>query len=63
MTKNHLPAAIDNKDTIKPLQLNGEYIRDEIEQATYTRKLLEIFTEEGVDSALVFNCPVPRTPT
>jgi hypothetical protein len=34
-------------------RLNGDYIRDEAEQATYLRELLEIFTEEGVDSAFV----------
>jgi len=44
-----------DKDTIKPLRLNGDYIRDEEEQARYVRELLEIFTEEGVDSALVFS--------
>src|SRR6185437_9469762 len=43
-----------DKDTIKPLRLNGDYIRDEAEQATYLRELLEIFTAEGVDSAFVF---------
>jgi hypothetical protein len=43
-----------DKDTIKPLRLNGDYIRDEKEQATYLRELLEIFTEEGVDSTFVF---------
>jgi hypothetical protein len=41
-------------DTIKPLRLNGDYMRDEAEQATYLRELLQIFTEEGVDSAFVF---------
>jgi hypothetical protein len=43
-----------DKDTIKPLRLNGDSIRDEAEQARYVRELLEIFTAEGVDSAFVF---------
>jgi hypothetical protein len=34
-----------------PVRLNGEYVRDEQEQATYLRELLEVFTEEGVDAA------------
>jgi hypothetical protein len=41
-------------DAVIPLRLNGEYTRDEDEQATYVRELLEIFTAEGVDSAFVF---------
>lgn len=41
-------------DTALPLRLDGDYTRDEDEQATYLRELLEIFTEEGVDSAFVF---------
>lgn len=36
-----------------PLRLKGEYIRDEDEQATYLRELLDIFDAEGVDSAFV----------
>ena len=35
----------------KPIRLNGDYIRDEAEQATYLRELLAIFTAEGVDTA------------
>jgi hypothetical protein len=41
-------------DTALPLGLDGDYIRDEAEQATYLRELLDIFTEEGIDSAFVF---------
>lgn len=37
----------------QPLGLDGDYVRDEAEQATYLRELLEIFTSEGVDSAFV----------
>ena len=43
-----------DKDAIIPLRLDGEYIRDEDEQAREVRELLEIFTQEGVDSAFVF---------
>lgn len=34
-----------------PVRLNGEYVRDEEEQARYLRELVEIFTAEGVDAA------------
>ncbi|WP_420799422.1 hypothetical protein [Ktedonospora formicarum] len=34
-----------------PVRLKGDYIRNEQEQATYLRELLDIFTAEGVDSA------------
>ncbi|MEV4052508.1 hypothetical protein AB0J55_15105 [Amycolatopsis sp. NPDC049688] len=34
-----------------PVRLNGEYVRDEEEQARYLRELVAIFTEEGVDAA------------
>ena len=51
-----------DKDTIKPLLLNGDYIRDEAEQATYLRELLEIFTAEGVDSAFVFTFALYQLP-
>ena len=40
-------------DNNRPICLNGDYIRDEAEQATYLRELLEIFTAEGVDTAFV----------
>ncbi|WP_437287439.1 hypothetical protein [Sorangium sp. So ce406] len=39
--------------TATPLGLNGEYARDEAEQATTLRELLEIFEAEGVDAAFV----------
>jgi hypothetical protein len=41
-------------DTGVPTRLDGEYERDEAEQATTVRELLEIFDAEGVDSAFVF---------
>jgi hypothetical protein len=41
-------------DTAIPLGLDGEYVRDEAEQARYVRELLEVFAQAGVDSAFVF---------
>lgn len=38
-------------DNNTPIQLDGDYIRDEAEQAIYLRELLDIFTAEGVDTA------------
>ncbi|MGH7652417.1 MAG: hypothetical protein ACREMS_11330, partial [Gemmatimonadaceae bacterium] len=38
----------------RPARLKGEYIRDDIEQATYLRELLDVFESEGVDSAFVY---------
>lgn len=40
-------------DGTTPVRLNGDYIRDEQEQATYLSELLDIFTAEGVDAAFV----------
>ncbi len=37
-------------DNTTPIALDGDYIRDETEQATYLRELLDIFTAEGVDT-------------
>jgi hypothetical protein len=34
--------------------LKGELVRDEAEQATYLRELLEVFDSEGVDAAFVY---------
>lgn len=38
-------------DGTTPVRLNGDYLRDEQEQATYLRELLDIFVAEGVDAA------------
>jgi len=51
-----------DKDAVIPLRLNGDNIRDEEEQARYVRELLEIFTEEGVDSAFVFTFVLYQLP-
>ena len=40
--------------TAMPAGLNGDYVRDEAEQATYIRELLEIFDAVGIDSTFVF---------
>jgi hypothetical protein len=41
-------------DDGRPERLNGEYARDEAEQATYLRELLEVFASEGIDAAFVY---------
>ncbi|HKQ72452.1 MAG TPA: hypothetical protein VJ810_01895 [Blastocatellia bacterium] len=41
-------------DDDRAARLNGEYVRDEGEQSTYLRELLEVFEAEGVDSAFVY---------
>ncbi len=38
-------------DGATPVRLNGDYVRDEQEQATYLRESLDVFTSEGVDAA------------
>ena len=38
-------------DGSTPVRLNGDYVRDEQEQATYLRELLDVFVAEGVDAA------------
>jgi hypothetical protein len=40
-------------DDARPVRLNGEYVRDEDEQATYLREVLDVFEAEGVDNAFV----------
>jgi hypothetical protein len=40
-------------DDARPIGLNGEYVRDEDEQATYLREVLDVFEAEGVDNAFV----------
>jgi hypothetical protein len=37
----------------RAVRLNGEYVRDEAEQATYLREVLDVFNAEGIDSAFV----------
>jgi hypothetical protein len=46
---------VDNdQDTGAPIHLNGDYVRDEVGQATYLSELLGIFDSAGVDSTFVF---------
>lgn len=45
---------VENDEHGRPLRLTGVYERDEPGQAQYLRELLEIFADEGVDSAFVF---------
>jgi len=40
-------------DDARPIGLNREYVRDEDEQATYLREVLDVLEAEGVDSAFV----------
>ncbi len=41
-------------DDGRAARLNGEYPRDEDQQATYLRELLDVFAAEGVDAAFVY---------
>jgi hypothetical protein len=41
-------------DDGRPAHLNGEYVRDEDEQATYLRELLDVFEAEGVEAAFLY---------
>ncbi|MFI5605838.1 hypothetical protein [Amycolatopsis sp. NPDC051903] len=45
---------VENDEHGRPIRLTGVYERDEPGQARYLGELLEIFAEEGVDSAFVF---------
>ena len=38
-------------DSAHPVRVNGDLVRDEQEQATYMRELLDVFESEGVDAA------------
>jgi hypothetical protein len=40
--------------TVTPVRLDGDYARDEDEQATYLREVLDVLAAEGVDSAFVY---------
>jgi hypothetical protein len=41
-------------DDGQPARLKEAYVRDEAEQATYLRELLDVFDTEGVDAAFVY---------
>jgi hypothetical protein len=40
-------------DGPRPVALKGEFARDEQEQATYLREVLDVYTEAGIDTAFV----------
>jgi hypothetical protein len=40
--------------TATPVRLDGDYTRDEDEQAAYLREVLDVLTAEGVDSAFAY---------
>jgi hypothetical protein len=46
----------------RPPQLNGEYVRDEAEQAQELTDLLTIFDNAGVDGTFVFTFVAPTSP-
>ena len=41
-------------DTGRATGLKGEFVRDENEQATYMREVLDVFAAEGIDAAFVY---------
>lgn len=41
-------------DDGRAVGLRGDYVRDEAEQATYVRELLEVYESEGIDAAFVY---------
>lgn len=45
---------VEHDETGLPVRVKDGYVRDEDEQATYLRELLEIFEAEGVDGAFVY---------
>ncbi|HEV8166685.1 MAG TPA: hypothetical protein VGR74_19970, partial [Actinomycetota bacterium] len=49
----HGDSIVEWDDGGRPLRLRGSYTRDEAEQATYLRELLDVFTAEGIDTAIV----------
>jgi hypothetical protein len=51
---NHVDSIIVWDDHGRAAKLNGEYVRDEEEQATYLRELLDVFESEGVDAAFAY---------
>ncbi|MCG8921237.1 hypothetical protein [Lentzea sp. CC55] len=45
---------VEHDDAGLPVRVKDGYVRDEEEQATYLREVLEIFEAEGVDGAFVY---------
>jgi hypothetical protein len=50
----YVDTIIEWGDDGRAATLNGEYVRDEDEQAAYLRELLDVFDEEGLDAAFVY---------
>jgi hypothetical protein len=49
-------------ETVQPLGLKGEFVRNEREQAEYLHELLEAFDTAGVDSVFVFTFVMDQLP-
>ena len=54
-------------DGARPVALKGEYVRDEQEQATYLREVLDVLESTGIDTAFVctfvsYNLPYSEDP-
>jgi hypothetical protein len=47
----------------RPPRLNGQYVRDEAEQARELTDVLTIFDDAGVDGTFVFTFVAPLSPT
>ncbi|WP_030479151.1 hypothetical protein [Lentzea albidocapillata] len=45
---------VEHDDAGRPVRVKDGYVRDEAEQATYVRQVLETFEAEGVDGAFVY---------
>ncbi|SDG21879.1 hypothetical protein SAMN05216553_106233 [Lentzea fradiae] len=45
---------VEHDETGRPVRVKDGYVRDEAEQATYLREVLETFEAEGVDGAFVY---------
>jgi hypothetical protein len=58
----HGASILEWDDDGRSARLNGEYVRDEEEQATYLRELLDVFETEGVDSAFVYTFAIYNLP-
>jgi hypothetical protein len=59
---DHGASIITWVDDGRAARLNGEYVRDEDEQAAYLRELLEVFDAEGVDSVFVYTFGIYNLP-
>jgi len=51
-----------DNETVQPIGLKGEFVRNEREQAEYLRELLELFDAAGVDSCFVYTFVLYQMP-